>query len=265
METNKIYLGDAYELVKDLEDKSVDLIVTDPPYEFGTGGIGTGIFKGRGDSGIDTYTSIRERGLGEGINVDLILPELVRVMKKINIYIWCNKEQIYEYLSFFVKERNCNFEIFIWSKLNPPPFLGGHYLKDKEYCLYFWEKGVKGLVHPTYETGRTVYTSSLNVSDKEDYGHPTIKPIDVIENMIANSSVPGGVVLDPFVGSGTTCLAAKHLGRKWIGFEINEEYYKIACDRVAGVNRSGQYDLFDVDYEDEEDGLVQLSVFDEEE
>lgn len=168
-------------------------------------------------------------------------------MKKINIYIWCNKEQIFDYLQYFVKNKQCNFEIIIWGKTNPPPFLGGHYLKDKEYCLYFWEKGVK--VHPTYETGRTVYISQLNVSDKNDYLHPTIKPLNILENMIANSSEEGDLVLDCYLGSGGTCLAAKHTKRRYLGFEINPKYYDIAVKRVAGENARGELNLFDIDYD----------------
>ena len=56
----------------------------------------------------------------------------------------------------------------------------------------------------------------------------------------------GGLVFDPFVGSGTTCLAAKHLGLNYIGFEINEKYYKIACDRLNGINQKGEMNLFDL-------------------
>lgn len=247
MEWNKIYLGDAYELIKQVPDKCVDLIVTDPPYEFGTGGVGTGIFKGRNTIN-DTYASIRDNDLDKGIDNMAILPELIRVMKKINIYIWCNKQQIYDYLDFFVKKQNCNFEFIIWGKTNPPPFLGAHYLKDKEYCLYFWEKGVK--VHPTYETGKTIYLTQINVSDKDEYDHPTIKDFNIIKNLISNSSEPNDLVFDPFSGSGTSACAAKELGRQFIAFEINEDYYKRSVDRLNGINRKGQMDLFvSSDYE----------------
>ena len=246
METNKIYLGDCLELLDEIESGSVDLVVTDPPYEFSTAGAGTGIFKGRGESGVATYKEIGRNGLGAGIDIALVCSQLVRVMKKINIYIWCNKEQIFSYLDFFVRGLGCNFEIIVWGKTNPPPFLGGHYLKDKEYCLYFWEKGVR--VHPTYETGRTVYLSGLNVLDKADYGHPTCKPVDILENLIKNSSEEGDLVLDCFCGSGSTCVAAKRTGRKWIGFEINPEYHKIACDRIQGINARGEMNLFDLDW-----------------
>ena len=243
MELNKIYLGDAYELIKQVPDKSVDLIVTDPPYlienlEQKTKNP-TGIFKGRGSNYVNQMS---ETKLGDGIKLS-ILDDLVRVMKKINIYIWCNKEQIYDYLTYFVKERKCNWEMIIWAKDNPPPFTCGHYLKDKEYCLYFWEKGVK--VQPTFQSGKTVYLTKTNVSDKNSFGHPTIKDIQIIENLIRNSC-GGGLVFDPFVGSGTSCLAAKHLGLNYLGFEINEKYYRIACDRLQGINQKGEMNLFDI-------------------
>lgn len=246
MELNKIYLGDAYELIKQVESKSVDLVVTDPPYEIKglqTKPHGLFTYKGRTRK---YEQEMLDNGLDKGIDLS-ILDELVRVMKKINIYIWCNKEQIYDYLTYFVKERKCNWEMIIWAKDNPPPFTCGHYLKDKEYCLYFWEKGVK--VQPTFQSGRTVYSTKTNVSDKNSFGHPTIKDIQIIENLIRNSCA-SGLVFDPFVGSGTSCLAAKHLGLNYLGFEINEKYYQIACDRLQGINQKGEMNLFDVDYDE---------------
>ena len=244
MEPNKIYLGDAYTLIKDIPSKSVDLIMTDPPYDIGCVGYNTGFMKDR-KSGYKV--ELEQTNLNKGIDLS-ILDDLVRVMKLINIYIWCNKDQIYDYLTYFVKERKCNWEMIVWAKTNPPPFTCGHYLKDKEYCLYFWEKGIK--VNPTFQTGKTFYLTNTNVYDKDDYLHPTIKDLSIVETLISNSC-KDGLVLDPFVGSGTTCLAAKHLGLKWIGFEINEKYYNIAVDRLKGLNQKGVYNLFDLDYEED--------------
>ena len=247
VEPNNIYLGDAYELIKQLKDKSVDLIVTDPPYAI-EGIHGSGILKSR-PANQQTYNEISDSDLDKGIDLK-ILDDLVRVMKKINIYIWCNKTQIYDYMTYFVKERNCSFEILIWAKENPIPFCGTHYLCDKEYCLYFWEQGAP--VSIPYDRARTYFISKTNQDDKKDYGHPTIKPIELIETLIKNSTGGGSnlVVLDPFVGSGTTCLAAKRLGHQWIGFEINEKYFKIAVDRLQGINQKGELNLFDIDYEE---------------
>ena len=178
---NEIILGDAYKLIKDIPDKSVDLIVTDPPYEI-EGIHGSGIMKQRPGTFAD---EIKNNNLHTGIDLK-ILDDLVRVMKKINIYIWCNKEQIYDYMTYFVKERNCSFEILVWCKENPIPFCGTHYLVDKEYCLYFWEQGAE--VYIPFDRAKTYFISKTNVADKNDYGHPTIKPIELIKTLIMNST-----------------------------------------------------------------------------
>ena len=232
---NEIVLGDANELIKRIPDKSVDLIVTDPPYKF-NGSIGSsGIFNYRDFSYADQLN--KKSGIISGFDLS-ILNEFVRVMKKVNCYIWCNKEQIFDYLQFFVKERGCNFEIIIWAKGNPPPFTCGHFLKDKEYCLYFWEKGVKNDWSLGKENYKTVFfTDNPNISDKKLYGHPTIKPRELIDRLIRISSREGGVILDPFSGSGTTCVSAKSLGRKFIGFEIDEDYWKASVDRLNGITK----------------------------
>lgn len=195
---DELILGDAYELIKKVPDKAIDLIVTDPPYDFGTGGCNTGLFKYR-EGMANSYNDIRENGLDKGVDLMRILPELERVMRKPNIYIWCNKEQIRGYLDWFVKGMGCNFEIIIWAKRNPPPFTGNHYLKDKEYCLYFW-KGVR--LETKYERARTVYVTDINSADKRKYGHPTIKPFGIIQNLIENSSRPGGSYWIPSWGAG---------------------------------------------------------------
>ena len=239
MELNKIYLGDAYKLIKEIPDKSVDLIITDPPYQI-EGIHGSGILKTRGKTP-SFHNQLHDNGLDKGIDLK-ILDDYVRVLKKINIYIWCNKSQIYDYMTYFVKERGCSFELLVWCKENPIAFCGTHYLVDKEYCLYFWEQGAD--VYIPFDRAKTYFISKTNVADKNDYGHPTIKPIEFIKKLIENSSLRGGVILDTFVGSGTTCAAAKELGRQYIGFEINEKYYKIAVDRMNGINQKGEMDLF---------------------
>ena len=181
MDIDTIVLGDSYRLIKEVPDKSVDLIVTDPPYQFGSVLKDAGIFGQR-----KMYSMMKD--ICRGFDMS-ILDELVRVMKKTNIYVWCNKEQIYDYLTYFVKGRGCNWERIIWAKENPTPFCNGHYLKDKEYCLYFWETGVNPEI--SYKTGRTVYLKK-GMLEKDKWGHPTAKPQDIIENLIRNSSLAGG-------------------------------------------------------------------------
>ena len=240
MELNDIYYGDAYELIKQIDDKSIDLIITDPPYDIQSiRGAGIMVSRNKGNFSRE----IEENGLDKGMDYS-ILDEFVRVLKKINVYIWCNKSMILPLLKYFVEEKKCNYEMIIWAKENPIPFCGTHYLIDKEYCLYFWEQGAT--IDIPFERARTVYLTKNNIEDKKNFKHPTIKNVKIIENMVANSSQAGEIILDPFVGSGTTCVAAKRLGRKYIGFEINEKYYKIAKDRLQGWNQKGEMSLFDI-------------------
>ncbi|WP_356947952.1 site-specific DNA-methyltransferase [Lactobacillus hominis] len=72
----------------------------------------------------------------------------------------------------------------------------------------------------------------LNTKDKHKYKHPTVKPVSIINNFIINSSQEGDVVLDPFMGSGSTGEAALRLDRDFIGIELNEEYFSIAHERL---------------------------------
>lgn len=242
METNKIYFGDAYELIKQIPDKSIDLIYTDPPYDFHSGtAVSGGIFK---DRECKPYQDVVDAKLNAGID-NSILDEFVRILKHIYIYIWCNKSQIPFYLNYFLSYPNISFEILTWHKKNPSPITRNTFLPDTEYCLMFREKGVC-LLNDGYELKHKYYISSTNKDDKDDYLHPTIKPIEFVEKHIAHSTQVGDIVFDPFLGSGTTALAAKHLGRKYIGFEINETYYKIAVDRLQGINQKGEMNLFDI-------------------
>lgn len=80
---------------------------------------------------------------------------------------------------------------------------------------------------------RTVFRCPINQKDKKMYGHPTIKPLPIIERIVLNSSRPGDVVLDPFMGSGTTGVAAVRNGRSFIGCEIDGDYFLTAAMRIT--------------------------------
>ena len=84
----------------------------------------------------------------------------------------------------------------------------------------------------SYEKAKTVYFQPINIYDKKDYPHPTINPLNIIKNLIENSSRPGDLVLDPFLGSGTTAAACLELGRNYLGYEINPEYFGTAEKRI---------------------------------
>ena len=104
-------------------------------------------------------------------------------------------------------------------------------MTDTEYLLYF-HKG-KGKCFPqSYEDAKTFYLAPINHKDRKLYEHPTIKPLDLTEKIIRNSSKENDTILDCFMGSGTTGVACKNLNRNFIGIEIDEEYFNVAKNRI---------------------------------
>lgn len=240
IELNKIYNEDCLEGMKRIPDKSVDLVVTDPPYQIDKTKAGGNSELAKSIQGMND--EITKLEITNGFDT-LILDEFMRVMKKPNIYIWCNHKQIPMYIDYFVNQNGCSFDIIIWNKTNPAPLFNNKYMTDKEYCLYF-RKG--GYCQPVdYDRAKTVYFQPMNVKDKKLYKHPTIKPMNIISNLILNSSKPKDVVLDAFLGSGTTAIASINTKRNFIGFELNKEYFEIAQNRIE--ERQNQIGLFDVE------------------
>ena len=223
-----LYNGDCLELLKTIPDKSIDLIVTDPPYLLETDG--AGMFGKKADNyGGQRYVMKNIDFMKNGIS-ELVLDELYRVMKKVNIYIWCSQKQLPIFYKYFVEKKKCNWNLLTWHKSNPTPTCGNKYLTDTEYCLFFRDKGVK--VYGEYATKRTYYVTTKNLQDKKLYNHPTIKPLEIIQNLIINSSQEGDTVLDCFMGSGTTGVVCVNTNRNFIGMEIDENYFNIAQDRI---------------------------------
>ncbi len=232
-EVNQIYNEDCYKAIKELPDKSIDLVIIDPPYLMDTRG--GGFHKKR-----DYYDIIENEGLSSGINIGILI-ELERVMKATNIYIFCNKNLLSILFNFY---KNKNIDLLVWNKTNPIPTINNKYLSDIEYVLFARDEGVK--LHGDYSTLSKIYISDVNKKDKEKYEHPTIKPCNLIERYIYNSSKKGDVVLDCFLGSGTTAVACKHIGRNYIGFEINKKWFDIATNRLNNINAHGQTSMFTI-------------------
>ena len=211
---------DCMEGIKLLDDNSIDLVVIDPPYKLN-------LSKVKKTSTFNNYAN-ELLELKDGFDLK-VLDLLIQKMKKINIYIYCSKRQVKELLDYFMS-KGCNYELLTWHKMNPSPLTNNNYLPDTEYIVFARERGVR--LYGNYHTKRKYYISGTNQVDKKKYKHPTIKPLPLIENHIENSSKPGDVILDCFAGSGTMLVGAINKGRRFIGFEINEEYFKIAEKRI---------------------------------
>lgn len=220
-----IKLGDAYKLIKEIPDKSIDCIYTDPPYEYDAG---SGSHSELGKRIKQVKKELENFEIYDGFDYS-ILDEFVRISKKLNLFIWCSKKQLPYLLNYFV-ERNYFYELLVWCKTNAIPAVNNTWLPDIEYCLYFREKGVK--LNDGYEHKSKYYISAIEADSKKAFGHPTIKPLNLVIKHLQHSCQPGFKVLDPFSGSGTTALACANLGLDFIGFEINEKFYKASMNRL---------------------------------
>ena len=237
---NKIINCDCYEMIKNIPDKSVDLVYIDIPYLFDSGG--------KEEKKSELAKRIKKQCYGElnniinGIDYS-ILDEICRIMKNIYIFIWCSKEQIFDLTEYFVKKKKCRVNYLVWCKTNPTPMTNDVWLPDVEYCLCFKEKTAPRY-NDGYELKSKWYISPKNKSDKDLYNHPTIKPLDLVKRHILHTTQPNDIVLDCFCGSGTTCVACQETGRRFIGMEINKEYYEIAQKRINGMTAWGQASIF---------------------
>lgn len=234
---NKIILGDCYQLIKEIPDKSIDCIYTDIPYLYAQGGGGTSRIA---QQVVKMENELLANGIYEGIDYD-IFNEFVRVLKNINCFIWCSKEQIYPILKWWNENTNCTYQILVWNKTNPVPMCNGNWLSDIEYCLYF-NRGTT--LNDGIENKSKWYTSSLNIKDKKLFNHPTIKPLELVKRHLLHTTQENDIILDPFIGSGTTAVACKEINRQFIGFELNPEWYEVANKRINNETANGQQTMF---------------------
>lgn len=226
----KLLHGDCIKLLKDIKDESVNLAILDPPYDVDVNHDGGKLYHNKGFD--KSNIELVESKIDNGYDIISVGEELFRIMPYMNAYFFCNKKQIPSYFDYYVNQKKCLFEIIVWNKPNALPTYNGKYLTDSEYCLYFFEPNHK-LCHPNnYEDAKTLFQSPINSKDKAKWKHPTIKPLPLIEKLIRNSSNENDVVLDCFMGSGTTGVACLLNNRNFIGIEINDEYFKIAEDRI---------------------------------
>lgn len=228
MHMHKLLNGDCLELIAKIPNNSIDLIVTDPPYKTITGG----------DS--DGKNSTRPKGMLSGNrklftyqnNIKPVqwIPELFRVLKEgSHCYIFTNHLNMKDML---IESEKVGFKlhnILVWEKNNCTP--SQFYMKNCEYIL-FLRKGKAKWINDIGGS-KTVHQFQNIIGNKV---HPTEKPIDLMQFYIKNSSSEGDLVLDPFMGAGSTGIAALNSGRNFIGFELDEEYFEIAKDRIEGVS-----------------------------
>ena len=228
----KITCADCMDILKQLPDKCIDLVLTDPPYLMVSGGHGKGELADRQTARNEL---LRSTGLYDGFSND-VLDELCRVLKKINIFVFCSKNQIHQLLDYF-QDKADNFDLLCWHKSNPSPLANMTYLNDTEYCLNFREKNCT--VRGTIQEKKKYFITPVNQEDKKLYGHPTIKPVEIVQQLVINGSDENDLVLDCFSGSGTTAIACHRLKRRFICIEKDKDYYEASVKRLEDEQRQG--------------------------
>lgn len=223
---NNIYNNDSMEFMRGLEDNSIDLIVTDPPYKItarGNAGSSGGMMKSK----LSMSGKIFKHN---DVKIKDFMPEIYRVLKEgSHCYIMTNHVNLIEMLNV---AKECGFHFIkslIWDKGNK--IMGQCYMSQFEYIL-FLRKGKHKKIN---NCGTSDLLSIPNKKQKGEDGknlHDTEKPVELMRILIENSSQEGEVILDPFVGIGTTAVAAKNLNRKYIGVELDENYFNIAKRRL---------------------------------
>ena len=215
--------GNCLELMKSIPDKSIDAVITDPPYNISR----ENHFSSMGRSGID---------FGEWdkwFDQVSYLSEVFRVLKMGGTAVIFNSQQNVGFLNQYADEHNLLFkDVIYWIKSNPMPRnRDRRYVTSVENAVTIVKKGGKWTFNrqrPTYENGLFKYPI---VSPKERI-HPTQKPVQLMEDLVRIHSNESDVVLDPFLGSGSTGVACKNLNRNFIGIELDSEYFNLAKERI---------------------------------
>ena len=221
-----LYLGDCREILPFIG--KVGAVVTDPPYEFATSG--GGLF--RRDR--DNMDQIQAAGLDKGFDYSLLSAEQFD-----SAVVFAHNDQWASLLPHMASQWR-KYALCQWHKTNPMPVANRHYQPDTEIYVHAWNQGF----HPT---GALPQKQRFIIAANGQDGaidHPTVKPLPVMLKIIAN--VNADTVLDPFMGSGTTGVAAVQMGRDFIGIEREPKFFAIACKRIEDAQRQGDMFLSEV-------------------
>lgn len=226
-DTINLLQGNCLELIKNIPDNSIDLIVTDPPYRITQRG-NYGTFGGM----MKTKQSMKGKIFNENnISISQFIYEFYRVLKNSShCYIMTNDKNIHEYMNEIIKAGFIISKLLIWDKQNK--ICGQFYMSQKEYIIFCRKGKAKGINN----CGTSDILSIPNRKTKDKNGknlHDTEKPVELMKILIENSTLPQGVVLDPFMGVGSTGIACLNTNRKFIGIELDENYFNIAKERIT--------------------------------
>ncbi len=236
--TYKLLLGDSHLLLKQVPDHSIDFILTDPPYNLSKHSTGNIPLPGRTpmNNGIAPWDLIEFRP-EEWIN------EFIRILKpKGNLFIFTSYNKIGQWYDLLDHKFDAT-NFMVWHKTNPAPkvFKAG-FLNSCELIYTCWNKGHTWNFISQAEMHNFVESSICMRPERlQSPKHPAQKPIAILKKLITIASNEGDVILDPFMGVGSTGVAALDLERKFIGFEINPTYFKAAAHRINNMDKQTQF------------------------
>jgi site-specific DNA-methyltransferase (adenine-specific) len=207
-----IYHGRCEDVLPVFSDDTAYLVLTDPPYNAinrATGGLRS-LDKGAADA--------------EPVDVAWAAAEFLRLARG-SVYVWCSDEQ-YTAWTLAFKSAGSTTRICAWWKSNPSPMNGEHlWLSALELCVFARKSGAW--------FSRFCEAPVWRGPIESDVDHPTPKPLWLMHALVAASCPPGEIVLDPYMGSGTSLVAARDLGRRAIGVEMNERHCETAAKRLS--------------------------------
>lgn len=230
----KLYKGDCFELLKQIKNNTIDLVLIDPPYEVSRD---TNFAKGK-IKGTDVDRFRVSMNFGDWDNnftgLDIVIKECYRILKKSGTLIcFYDLWKITVLKEYFETAKFNQIRFIEWIKTNPVPLNSKtNYLTNSREIALVGVKGGKPTFNSEYDNG--IYKHPI-CHDKDRF-HPTQKPLSLIEELVLKHSNEGDLVLDCFMGSGTTGVACKKLNRNFIGMEINETYFNKAKERIVNKN-----------------------------
>lgn len=220
-----LLFGDCLERIKELKNGSIDLCVSDVPYKLTGGGKGDGVNSKRPKGILSDNSQLMQVPKFEDW-----LPELYRVMKDgSHIYLMCNFKNLNDLMNKTEAVGFKHVNLLVWEKNNCTP--SQFYMKNCEYTLLL-RKGKSKYINNIGDS-KTVHKFNNIIGNKV---HPTEKPVDLMKFYVENSSNVGDIVLDMFMGSGSTGVAALSVGRKFVGIEMDENYFDIGFKRIGEIN-----------------------------
>lgn len=227
MRLNYIDNIDCLEGLAEIPDKSVDAIITDPPYFLSMGHAGCKTNATRSDS-LQSNRTFNDLAICTPFYKQLF-SEYRRVLKDDGSFYFFTDWRGYAYYFPLINAELPVRNMLVWDKKGGP---GSFYSFNHELIIFgtYKNKTKAGVGSSVW---RLAAFSSGAKATNGDKVHPTQKPVEVITKMIEDSTEPGAVVLDTFMGSGTTAVACLQTGRNYIGFELDEKYHAIAQQRIA--------------------------------